>query len=85
MTPEVMQRAVEPFFTTKDRPMAAGASGSGLGLALAHSIAERAGGSLDIHSERGKGTTVTLTLPTAQSQPIQHASETDAAAPVWTA
>ncbi|MBQ7302585.1 MAG: HAMP domain-containing histidine kinase [Clostridia bacterium] len=37
--------------------------GSGVGLAVADEIMHRHGGSLDIHSEYGKGTTVTLTLP----------------------
>lgn len=58
-------RAVEPFFTTKDRPTAAGAAGSGIGLSLVQAICERAGGSLDIQSQPGKGTTVTLSLPAA--------------------
>ncbi len=37
--------------------------GSGVGLAVADEIMRRHGGSLDIDSEYGKGTTVTLTLP----------------------
>jgi len=51
------QRAVEPFFTTKPA-----GQGMGLGLFLARTIAERTGGRLDIDSEPGQGTTVTLDL-----------------------
>jgi signal transduction histidine kinase len=39
--------------------------GSGLGLAIAQRALERAGGSIDIESEAGKGTRVRLTLPAA--------------------
>lgn len=63
------QRAIEPFFTTRDRPEHAGAGGSGLGLSLAHQIVERAGGTLTINSTPGVGTTVTIVLPTAGSEP----------------
>ena len=57
MTPEVLARAFEPFFTT--RP----GRGIGLGLATARGIVERYGGVIGIESEAGKGTTVTLSLP----------------------
>jgi PAS domain S-box-containing protein len=68
MNEEVKRRCVEPFFTTKDRPAAAGAAGgTGLGLSLAHAIVERVGGSLEIESVRGEGTTVTLRLPLARA------------------
>ncbi|HXG90503.1 MAG TPA: ATP-binding protein [Vicinamibacterales bacterium] len=56
MAPEVLSRAGEPFFTTKDA-----GRGLGLGLFLARVFAERCGGSLTITSDRG--TTVTLDLP----------------------
>ena len=60
MPPEIRRRALEPFYTTKPRGMS-----TGLGLALAHGVATSAGGALDIESEPGRGTTVTLTLPVA--------------------
>ena len=47
------------------RGQAAPSGGSGLGLAIAHRIAEDHGGKLDIRSEVGKGTTVTVSLPKA--------------------
>ena len=58
MNAEVRQRCFEPFFTTKT-----GAKGSGLGLALVHSIVERHGGTVAVESEPGQGTTVTIQLP----------------------
>jgi two-component system, NtrC family, sensor histidine kinase HydH len=60
MTPEVLARCRELFFTT--RP-----SGSGVGLALCQSVAQAAGGSLEIASERGSGTRVTVVLPVASA------------------
>ncbi|MFF2483398.1 ATP-binding protein [Paenibacillus sp. NPDC058071] len=47
---EQMDRLFEPFFTTKSR-------GTGLGLPLCLSIAERHNGRIDVESEEGKGTT----------------------------
>jgi signal transduction histidine kinase len=73
MSPEVMTRALEPFFTTKDRSEAV-SSGSGLGLSLVQAICERSGGSLEIESEVGTGTTVTMVLPIA-GQPQEAAPE----------
>ena len=58
MTPEVLARAGEIFFTTKPR-----GRGTGLGLAGARGFAERSGGGLLIESEAAVGTTVTLWLP----------------------
>jgi len=55
MPPDIAARAAEPFFTTKEP-----GKGLGLGLFLAKSIAERFGGGLDLISEPGKGSKVTL-------------------------
>ena len=62
MTAEVLARVSEPFFTTKPA-----GRGTGLGLALARGFAERVGGSLQIESEPGQGTTVTLWLPARET------------------
>jgi signal transduction histidine kinase/ActR/RegA family two-component response regulator len=57
MTDEVRQRAFEPFFTTKGV-----GKGTGLGLSMVYGVASQSGGTAHIHSERGAGTAVTLTL-----------------------
>ncbi|MCI0630284.1 MAG: ATP-binding protein [Phycisphaerales bacterium] len=69
MDDETIRRSVEPFFTTKDRPRAAGMGGSGMGLTLAQSICDRVGGQLEIESALDKGTTVTMTLPVVTPSP----------------
>ncbi|MEM9416218.1 MAG: PAS domain S-box protein [Planctomycetota bacterium] len=63
MTPDVMQRALDPFFTTKTR-----LKGTGLGLALVHGVIENHGGDVLLHSTPGQGTTVTLKLPLLNTQ-----------------
>lgn len=60
MTPEVLRRAVEPFFTTKEAD-----KGTGLGLSSVYGFARQSGGFLDIKSEIGKGTSVSIYLPRA--------------------
>jgi signal transduction histidine kinase len=58
MDPDALARAFEPYFSTK-------ASGTGLGLPIAKRNVELSGGTITIQSERGKGTTVEITLPVA--------------------
>ncbi len=60
MSPEVLARATEPFFSTK--PVG---KGTGLGLAQVYGIARQSGGTLRIRSEEGQGTSVQLLLPAA--------------------
>ena len=58
MTQDVINRATEPFFTTRlDR------GGTGLGLSISYSIIKEHGGTLEFESEPGKGTTVSVKLP----------------------
>ena len=64
MTPEVLARAAEPFYTTKDI-----GKGSGLGLAQAYGFAHSSGGRLDIESEVGEGTRISLLLPRSKHAP----------------
>lgn len=57
MTEEVRRHCLDPYFTTK------GSNGSGLGLPMVMSIAERHGGRVSIDSALGVGTTVSMRLP----------------------
>lgn len=61
MAPDVLNRALEPFFTTKEP-----GKGTGLGLAMVHGFAQQSGGALRIESEPERGTSVTLWLPRTQ-------------------
>ena len=58
IAPEHLSRVFEPTFTTKPP-----GEGTGFGLATAWSIADRHGGSLEVRSEPGKGSTFILGLP----------------------
>ena len=58
MDHEAVTKIFEPYFSTK-------ATGTGLGLTIAKRNVELIGGTIDVVSERGVGTTVTITLPIA--------------------
>jgi signal transduction histidine kinase/CHASE1-domain containing sensor protein/ActR/RegA family two-component response regulator len=60
MTPEVRARAFEPYFTTKKLGL-----GSGFGLSQVYGFAEQSDGAVQITSEIGRGTSITLFLPRA--------------------
>lgn len=69
MTREIVERALEPFFTTKGP-----GHGTGLGLSMAYGVAHAAGGDLRIDSTPGEGTTVTMYLPrAAETEVASHA------------
>jgi two-component system nitrogen regulation sensor histidine kinase NtrY len=63
IAPETLARIFEPHFTTK-------AHGTGLGLAIVRQTVRHHGGTIAVASEPGRGTTVTVVLP---SQPPEHA------------
>jgi PAS domain S-box-containing protein len=65
MTPEVLDRAIEPFFTTKSK-----GHGTGLGLATAYGSIKQAGGDIAIDSSVGNGTAIHIYLP-ATEDPLQ--------------
>jgi len=85
MAAATLERASEPFFTTKSR-----GQGTGLGLAMARGFAYQSGGGLQIESAPGQGTTVTLWLPEAEAasavsgltQPADTTTATSASAEV---
>jgi len=58
MAPATVKRAFEPFFTTKPA-----GKGTGLGLAMAYGFVKQSGGTVEIDSVVGRGTTVRLLLP----------------------
>jgi len=61
MPPEILARAFEPFFTSKEP-----GKGTGLGLSMVYGFARQSGGSATIRSEVGRGTAVTVLLPRAR-------------------
>jgi signal transduction histidine kinase/DNA-binding response OmpR family regulator len=58
MSPEVLERACEPFFSTKPE-----GHGTGLGLSMAYGFVKQTGGHFKIYSEEGEGTTFRLYFP----------------------
>jgi PAS domain S-box-containing protein len=71
MPPEVLARAVEPFFTTKPP-----GAGSGLGLSMIYGFVRQSGGYLTIASEIGTGTTARICLPRAEGHVVARLRKT---------
>ncbi|MFM0229678.1 ATP-binding protein [Paraburkholderia sediminicola] len=65
MSPDVLARACEPFFTTKEV-----GRGTGLGLSMVFGFVRQSGGHLAISSEVGKGTTVQMHFPRSNDPEI---------------
>src|SRR5512138_3605967 len=68
MTAEVLERAVEPFFTTKNL-----GHGTGLGLSMVYGFVKQSGGNVKIESAPNRGTRVKLYLPRSEAtvQPVE--------------
>lgn len=58
IAPDILPQIFEPFFSTKQEE-----SGVGLGLAVVYGIVQRHGGSIDVESQPGRGTTFHIRLP----------------------
>jgi PAS domain S-box-containing protein len=63
MDETTLRKATEPFFTTKGM-----GKGTGLGLSMVKGLTEQSGGSLKLHSEKGRGTRAELWLPVADAE-----------------
>jgi len=75
MPPDVRARVFEPFFTTKDI-----SKGSGLGLPQVYGFVQQSAGRVEIASEMGVGTMVTLLLPRTLRDPIAAVQTADVTA-----
>jgi CheY-like chemotaxis protein len=68
MPAHVLERATEPFFTTKET-----GKGTGLGLAMVHGFLRQSLGRLELDSEEGQGTTVRLLFPAVNELAVRQA------------
>ena len=66
ISPDIMSKVTEPFFTTKEP-----GKGTGLGLSMVAGFAHQSGGRLDIESAPGKGTRIDLILPATEAPEIR--------------
>jgi PAS domain S-box-containing protein len=73
MTADVAARAFDPFFTTKER-----GRGTGLGLASVYGVVMQAGGQVQLDSDPGAGTVVTIEIPAADEAPVGPGAAADA-------
>lgn len=77
MPPEVVEHAMEPFFTTKEV-----GKGSGLGLSQVYGFAVQSGGDVTIDSRVGHGTTISFYLPVRDGADSAEAGDTGAPAKI---
>ncbi|MFP5234077.1 MAG: ATP-binding protein [Acidobacteriota bacterium] len=67
MSPEVLRKIYDPFFTTKSNPKEGQRKGTGLGLAVTYGIIQEHAGTIEVSSTPGEGATFRLELPTADA------------------
>ena len=77
ISPDVVNSIFEPFFPTK--PVK---KGTGLGLSQAYGFAKQSGGEIDVDTQLGRGTTFTLYLPRAQTEPKSEPAPAGPSAPL---
>jgi PAS domain S-box-containing protein len=70
MSEVTLAKAMEPFFTTKGV-----GKGTGLGLSMVHGLTAQSGGAMQISSQVGKGTVVSLWLPQARREEVRRVRE----------
>jgi PAS domain S-box-containing protein len=67
MSPEVLRKIYDPFFTTKSNPSEGQRKGTGLGLAVTYGIIQEHAGTIEVNSTPGEGTVFRLELPAADA------------------
>ncbi|UCD57663.1 MAG: response regulator, partial [Candidatus Hydrogenedentota bacterium] len=73
MNKETIEKVFEPFFTTKDE-----GKGTGLGLAMVYGVVKNHGGSVQVYSELGEGSTFKVYLPVGGKPEVKEVSRYEA-------
>jgi signal transduction histidine kinase/DNA-binding response OmpR family regulator len=76
MTPEVLGKIFDPFYTTK-----APGEGTGLGMSMVYGFVKQSGGEIRIDSSPGAGTTITILLPRADGEALHGQAAGEASVP----
>ncbi len=76
MTPEVLAKIFDPFYTTK-----AAGEGTGLGMSMVYGFVKQSGGEIRIDSSPGQGTTITVLLPRAEGEAVHEQAAGQASVP----
>jgi len=72
ITPEIINRIFDPYFTTKEM-----GKGSGMGLSIVHGILKNHSGAIWVDSSLGKGTTFTFLFPIVEEKPVNETETID--------